>query len=133
MGQAAATWSSTAAPGEEAPSLTEIVHYVRCYEDARGRAFTRDEHRAIGAAVVWLLAYASRCEHAIDPDSELHIRARPRLAPTAPPSSPSPTSSLAASRASLVCRLCRRTPAYQGQLCGGATWRGDFARSLSKV
>jgi hypothetical protein len=28
----------------------------------------------------FVLAYASRCEHAIDPDSKVHIRARPRLA-----------------------------------------------------
>lgn len=80
VGQAAATWSSTAEPGEQAPSLTEIVDYVRGYEYARGHAFSAGEHRAIGAAVVWVLAYAARCEHAIDPHSELHRRARPRLA-----------------------------------------------------
>ena len=80
VGQAAATWSSTAEPGEQAPSLTEIVDYVRGYEDARGHTFSAGEHRAIGAAVVWVLAYAARCEHAIDPHSEVHRRARPRLA-----------------------------------------------------
>jgi hypothetical protein len=80
VGQAAATWSSTPAPGERAPSLTEMVGYVRAYEAARGRPFSAGEHRAIGGAVVWVLAYASRCEHAIDPHSELHRRARPRLA-----------------------------------------------------
>ena len=80
VGQAAATWSSTSEPGEQAPSVTEIVDYVRAYEAARGRPFSFAQHRAIGGAVVWVLAYASRCEHAIDPDSEVHRRARPRLA-----------------------------------------------------
>ena len=81
VGQAAATWSSTAAPGEEAPSLTEIVDYVRCYEAARGRAFARDERRVIGCrggVGCWRTRRAR--EHAVDPDSELHVRARARLA-----------------------------------------------------
>jgi hypothetical protein len=79
VGQAAATWSATAEPGERAPSVAEIVEYVGRYEQARGRVFSRDEHRAIGGAVVYLLAYASRCEHAIDPEGTVHVRARPRL------------------------------------------------------
>jgi hypothetical protein len=80
VGQAAATWSSTGEPGEEAPPVTQIVEYVRAYETARERAFTRAQYRAIGGAVVWVLAYTSRCEHATDPAGELHRRARPRLA-----------------------------------------------------
>jgi hypothetical protein len=79
VGQAAVTWRSTGEPGEEAPSVAEIVRFVRCYESARGRELTRAEWTAIGGAAVWVLAYASRCEHAIDPGARLHRRARPRL------------------------------------------------------
>jgi hypothetical protein len=79
VGQAAATWSATAEPGEVAPTVAEVVEYVRQYEVARGRVFSRAERRAIGGAVVYVLAYASRCEHALDPRSDLHRRARARL------------------------------------------------------
>ena len=79
VGQATATWRALAEPGETAPTVEEIVAYTRSYEKARGRAFDRVERDAIGAAVVFTLAYTARCEHAIDPHRDVHQRARPRL------------------------------------------------------
>jgi hypothetical protein len=79
VGQAAATWRALAEPGETAPTVEEIVDYTRAYEEARGRAFDQVQRDAIGAAVVFTLAYTARCEHAIDPHRDVHQRARPRL------------------------------------------------------
>ena len=49
------------------PSLEEARAFVDEYEASRGRAFSRRERRAIGAATVHSLAYTARCEHALDP------------------------------------------------------------------
>ena len=59
VGQAAATWRALAEPGETAPTVEEIVAYTRGYEEARGRAFDQVERDAIGAAVVFTLAYTA--------------------------------------------------------------------------
>jgi Ser/Thr protein kinase RdoA (MazF antagonist) len=79
VGQAAATWSATGEETDQSPTLVEMADFVRAYEHERGRVFDDRERRAIDAAIVWVLAYAARCEHAIDPTGGRRVRARPRL------------------------------------------------------
>ena len=79
VGQAAATWS--AIDGSQiSPDIREVAAFVSNYEAARGGPFSRDERAAIGASALYVLAYTARCEHALDPASVVHHRARPRLA-----------------------------------------------------
>jgi Ser/Thr protein kinase RdoA (MazF antagonist) len=78
VGQAAATWSAID-DGQPAPTCQEIAAYAYAYERARGRPFTEHEMRTLGAAALYVLAYTARCEHAVDPDEQVHRRARPRL------------------------------------------------------
>jgi hypothetical protein len=67
LGQAAATWCVTSEPGgSEFPTYEEIVGFMRDYEHAAGRLLTDIQWRAAGAAATYLLAYTSRCEHALD-------------------------------------------------------------------
>jgi hypothetical protein len=49
------------------PTPEESVLFVQEYEGARGRRFSREEHRWICAAGTYCMAYGARCEHAIDP------------------------------------------------------------------
>jgi len=47
------------------PSLPEALAFVDDYERARGTPFDARELRAVGAACVYLRAYAARCFHAL--------------------------------------------------------------------
>jgi hypothetical protein len=67
VGQAAMTWRVTAEPGgTEFPTSDEVFSYIAAYEDAAGRRFSAGELRAAGAAAAYVLAYTSRCEHALE-------------------------------------------------------------------
>lgn len=67
VGQAAMTWRVTAEPGgTEFPTPDEVFSYIAAYEDAAGRLFSAGERRAAWAAAAYLLAYTSRCEHALE-------------------------------------------------------------------
>ena len=50
----------------ETPTPSEVVAFVREYEQARGAAFTRSELIEVEAAATYARAYKARCEHAID-------------------------------------------------------------------
>lgn len=78
VGRAAATWSFLDG-AEPAPTVEEVAAYTAHYEVARGRSFTVDERRTVGASVLGVLAYAARCEHALDPAHPDRGRARSRL------------------------------------------------------
>jgi Phosphotransferase enzyme family len=49
------------------PTPEECLAFVYAYEGARGRPFSRDQHRRIRAAGTYAIAYTARCEHALDP------------------------------------------------------------------
>jgi hypothetical protein len=67
VGQAAMTWRVTAEPGgTEFPPSDEVFRYIAAYEDAAGRLFSAGQRRAASAAAAYLLAYTSRCEHALE-------------------------------------------------------------------
>ena len=67
VGQAAVTWRVTAEPGgTEFPDADEVLRYIGAFEDAVGRRFSAGERRAATAAAAYLLAYTSRCEHALE-------------------------------------------------------------------
>jgi hypothetical protein len=67
VGQAAMTWRVTAEPGgTEFPCAAEVLRYIGAYEDAAGRRFSAGERHAATAAATYLLAYTSRCEHALE-------------------------------------------------------------------
>lgn len=67
VGQAAMTWRVTAEPGgTEFPTADEALRYIGSYEDAVGRRFSAGERRAAAAAAAYVLAYTSRCEHALE-------------------------------------------------------------------
>lgn len=67
VGQAAMTWRVTSEPGgTDFPTSDEVFSYVAAYEDAAGRHFSAGERRAASAAAAYLLAYTSRCEHALE-------------------------------------------------------------------
>ena len=73
---AAATWRSTAEPGDPpAPDADEIDAWL----DAWPHPLGPDLRAQVFAGVVYQLAYASRCEHAVDPAGTEHRRARPTL------------------------------------------------------
>lgn len=78
VGQAAATWND-ATGDEDIPAVQEMAAFVRAYEAAADRRFDDGEIAAIGASALYLLAYAARCEHAIDPDGRHLHRSRSRL------------------------------------------------------
>ena len=46
------------------PTLAEALAFASEYEAARGKAFTRDEQRALRASLIYSMAYAARCAHA---------------------------------------------------------------------
>ncbi len=51
----------------ETPGISEVVAFVRDYQQARGKPFTRSELREVEAGATYARAYKARCEHAIDP------------------------------------------------------------------
>lgn len=57
---------------EPAISLDEVQDFVREYEAARGQPFTTEEHRVMGAAIVYTAAYGVRCAHAIRGSNDAH-------------------------------------------------------------
>lgn len=59
-------------PPEPAISLAEVQDFVREYEAAGGRPFTTEEHRVLGAAIVYTAAYGVRCAHAIRGSNDAH-------------------------------------------------------------
>ena len=76
LATAATTWRATAEPGEAAaPDGEEVDAWLGAFPID----LTDDERRATYANAIYSLAYASRCEHAIDPEGEVHQRARPSL------------------------------------------------------
>jgi hypothetical protein len=67
VGQAAVTWRVTAEPGgTEFPGADEMHRYIGAYEDCVGHTFSAGERRAATASAAYLLAYTSRCEHALE-------------------------------------------------------------------
>ncbi len=67
VGQAAVTWRVTAeAGGTEFPGADEVNRYIGAYEHAAGHPFSAAQRRAAAAAAAYLLAYTSRCEHALE-------------------------------------------------------------------
>jgi hypothetical protein len=56
------------------PTLEERLAFIRGYERARGRPFSRDQHRRIVAAGSYAMAYTARCEHALDPTGACIVR-----------------------------------------------------------
>ncbi len=50
-------------------TVAEAEAFVREYETARGQPFSTEEQVAIGAAMIYALAYGTRCAHAASPDS----------------------------------------------------------------
>ena len=72
VGTAAATFPATwYLPVESrAPTPDEMRLFIAEYEAARHGSFTRPEREAVVAAAVYAMAYAARCEHAVDPESK---------------------------------------------------------------
>lgn len=66
-GQSAATWRSTGGTADvEAPGVSEILRFIAETETLRGAPFSPEEHGAARAAAVGVMAYAARCEHALE-------------------------------------------------------------------
>ncbi len=76
VGHAAVTWRALGEAGEPvAPGLDEIDQWL----DGFPMALSTADRRAALAAALGSLCYTARCEHAIDPAAQLHVRARGRL------------------------------------------------------
>jgi hypothetical protein len=62
-------WRDADAGGPSGPSgaqgLAQTRAFIADYEAARGRPFEGDERRTLGGALVYSLAYAARCTHAL--------------------------------------------------------------------
>lgn len=54
---------------ERTITVAEAEAFIQEYEVARGRPFSTNEQVAIGAAMVYTLAYGARCAHAIAPNT----------------------------------------------------------------
>jgi hypothetical protein len=66
-GQSAATWRSTGeADDRNAPDADEIDRFLHSFGAARGAALSPSEWSAARGATVWVMAYAARCEHALE-------------------------------------------------------------------
>jgi hypothetical protein len=66
VAQAATTWTVTSEPGGSAfPPAAEIAAYLKQFQVATGRRWSREQWRAAGGAASYLLAYVARCEHAL--------------------------------------------------------------------
>jgi hypothetical protein len=61
----AADWSTEPPRVPPAPSLDEARAYVAEYEAARGRRFTVEQRRCVGASFAYAVAYTARCGHAM--------------------------------------------------------------------
>lgn len=61
----AADWSDGAPRVHPAPTLGEARAYVAEYEAARGRRFSDEELRCVGASFAYCVAYTARCGHAV--------------------------------------------------------------------
>jgi hypothetical protein len=46
------------------PTREEALAFISDYEEARSRPFSSDEHRTAVAALIAMMAYSARCEHA---------------------------------------------------------------------
>ncbi len=69
IGHAAATFTTTwEIPVRLTPTPEECFAFVRDYETARKKKFSRRELRKISASALYILAYSARCEHARDPE-----------------------------------------------------------------
>jgi hypothetical protein len=49
------------------PEASEVLAFVREFEEARGQKFTSTERREVAASATYSRAYTARCEHAGDP------------------------------------------------------------------
>lgn len=58
-------WSSYG--GGLVPTVPALRAFVADYEDARGRPFSKAEHRTILATAVYTVAYGARCQHSLEP------------------------------------------------------------------
>jgi hypothetical protein len=66
-GQSAVTWRSTGDTADvAAPGVSEILRFIAETESLRGAPFSPEEHVAARAAAVGVMAYAARCEHALE-------------------------------------------------------------------
>lgn len=66
-GQDAATWRSTGETLDvRGPDAAEIERFIASYGDARGTPFSALEIEVARAAAVGVMAYAARCEHALE-------------------------------------------------------------------
>jgi Phosphotransferase enzyme family len=66
-GQSAATWRSTGeAEDRHAPGADEIDRFLHSFGAARGTPLSASEWSAARGAAVWVMAYAARCEHALE-------------------------------------------------------------------
>jgi hypothetical protein len=75
VGEAASTFTYTEHfPVPPWPSPQEASDFVEDYAAARGFPFTADERRAVNAAAVYSLAYATRCVHAHGDASHMQLR-----------------------------------------------------------
>ncbi|MEM9148869.1 MAG: phosphotransferase [Cyanobacteria bacterium P01_F01_bin.3] len=61
-------------PPETAISVAEVQDFIRAYETARGHLFTQEEHRVLGAAIIYTTAYGMRCIHTIRAPEEMHYK-----------------------------------------------------------
>ncbi len=69
VGHASGYFTYTEFFGESRLPTDEEAHaFVTEYEAARGRPFTCEEHQTLQAAKIYGLAYAARCEHALNPN-----------------------------------------------------------------
>lgn len=70
VGFAAATFTATwyLEVRSRAPDPAEVAGFVSEYEEVRGGPFSRPERRAAICTSVYVMAYAARCEHAVDPE-----------------------------------------------------------------
>ncbi|SEM51411.1 phosphotransferase [Paenibacillus sp. OV219] len=70
LGIAAATFTTTwDIPVKVTPSQEESHAFVGEYEQVRGSKFSSEEWAKISAAATFVMAYVSRCEHALDSES----------------------------------------------------------------
>ena len=67
-------------PPKTAITIEEMLMFVEAYEQERGQPFTPNEHRVLGAAIVYTAAYEMRCVHAIKTPEDAHYtRSRRKL------------------------------------------------------
>lgn len=70
LGIAASTFTTTwDIPVRITPSQNEAYEFVREYENARGKKFTKEELMKISACSTYIISYTARCELAVDPDN----------------------------------------------------------------